>query len=172
MGQRSSAKHSRMAEFDRVCRERGLPLTMQRRAVFGAILSREDHPTADQIFDSIKSKLPSLSRTSVYRILDTLVETGMVTRICHPGSGARFDPHIGQHHHLVCMKCQRIFDLEAPQLDSIRFPDVRKHGFEINEYHIHFRGTCAQCRREMSSNLPSRRTVGAKKPIGRNRRRK
>lgn len=145
---RPDAKRSRMDEFDRVCRERGLPMTMQRRAVLEAMLDRHDHPTADQVYDKIRLKMPSLSRTTVYRILDTLVQTGMVSKVCHPGSAARFDPKIRQHHHLVCMKCEKIFDIESARLDSVPWPNVRAQGFEISEYHIHFRGVCADCRRQ------------------------
>src|SRR5690349_18355884 len=125
MSKSSESNNSRMNEFDRICRERGLPLTMQRRAVFESVLERHDHPSADQIYDAIKLKMPSLSRTTVYRILDTLVQTGMVKRICHPGSAARFDPKVRQHHHLVCMRCQRILDIESPQLDAVPWPSVR-----------------------------------------------
>lgn len=137
-----------MQQFEHMCRKLGLPLTTQRRVVFEAICAREDHPTADHIYDAIRPRLPEISRTTVYRILDTLVRTGMITNICHPGSAARFDPKIRHHHHLVCMRCERIADIESPQLDRVPWPNVVDVGFEINDYHIHFRGTCAECRHE------------------------
>ncbi len=143
----SIPRRGRMEEFERLCRERRLPLTSQRRLVLETILAREDHPTADQLCDAIRVRLPGISRTTVYRILDTLVQTGMITKICHPGSAARFDPKIRQHHHLVCMHCERIIDVESPRLDRVPWPDVRNHGFKISDYRIHFRGTCAGCRR-------------------------
>ena len=142
-------KQHRMEEFQRFCRGRGLPLTAQRRAVFEAMLTRQDHPTADRIYADIRFRLPGISRTTVYRILDTLVGTGMISRICHPGSAARFDPKIRRHHHLVCMHCEKIIDIESPRLDRIPWPDVGDCGFEIDDYHIHFRGTCAECRRTL-----------------------
>lgn len=148
MSAKAAAKHHRMSEFDRVCRERGLPLTVQRRAVLEAMLDREDHPTADQIYDEIRLSMPSLSRTTVYRILDTLVETGMVSKVCHPGSAARFDPKVRQHHHLVCLQCEKIFDIESAALDAVPWPNVRAKGFAISEFHIHFRGVCADCQRQ------------------------
>lgn len=141
-------KARRMGEFDRVCKERGLPITVQRRAVFEAMLDREDHPAADDIYDAVRLAMPNLSRTSVYRTLETLVETGMVQKVCHPGSTARFDPKISRHHHLVCMKCEKIFDIESAKLDAVPWPNVRAQGFEIADYHIHFRGVCADCRRQ------------------------
>jgi Fur family transcriptional regulator, peroxide stress response regulator len=152
-----------MEHFKRVCRDRGLPLTVQRRAVLEAMLGREDHPTADQIYAKMKVKLPGISRTSVYRILEMLVSIGMVTKVCHPGSAARFDPKLQAHHHLVCLCCERIIDVEEPRLDGLPLPDVRGYGFEINDYHIHFRGTCAEC---LQKQKPGARKIP---PVGRSR---
>jgi Fur family transcriptional regulator, peroxide stress response regulator len=149
-----------MAQFERVCRERRLPLTVQRRAILQAILGREDHPTADQIHAQIQTQLPDVSRTSVYRILEMLVGTGMITKVCHPGSAARFDPKLRRHHHLVCLSCERIIDIEEPRLDNLPLPNVRAHGFRINDYHIHFRGVCVQCAQEQETNARPSRPVG------------
>src|SRR5690606_34308177 len=81
-------KRNRIEHFERICRERRLPVTVQRRTIFEMILDREDHPTADQVYDQVRRRLPSISRTTVYRILDNLVELGLITKICHPGSAA------------------------------------------------------------------------------------
>ena len=70
---RSAEKRQRLESFERLCRERGLSLTVQRRAVLEAVLDRGDHPTADQVYDEVKERLPGLSRTTVYRVLETLV---------------------------------------------------------------------------------------------------
>jgi Fe2+ or Zn2+ uptake regulation protein len=59
-----------MVQFERICRERRLPLTVQRRAILQAILGREDHPTADQIHAQIRMQLPDVLRTSVYASAD------------------------------------------------------------------------------------------------------
>ena len=142
------ARRTRIEQFERSCRERRLPVTTQRRAVLAEILAHTDHPTADQIYDALKRRLPGLSRTTVYRILYTLVQFGIITKICHPGSAARFDPRIEQHHHLICMRCESIIDLDAGHLSKITWPDVRGLGFEIRDYHIHFRGICAGCRKK------------------------
>jgi Fe2+ or Zn2+ uptake regulation protein len=115
---------------------------------------------ADQVDNQVRGKLPAISRTTVYRVLDKLVELGLIRKICHPGSAARFDPKTHQHHHLVCLQCEGIIDLEAGGLNDVLWPDVRGHGFEICDYHIHFRGVCATCRRRLSAgvNAPAKKT--------------
>jgi len=139
-------KQNRLGILERACRKRGLPVTAQRRTVFAMILDRQDHPTADQVYEQVRRRLPTISRTTVYRVLDSLVGLGLITKICHPGSAARFDPKVHRHHHLVCLYCERIMDLEEQRLNRIAWPDVRRYGFEIRDYHIHFRGVCAGCR--------------------------
>jgi len=70
-------KQRRIECFETAHRESGLPVTMQRRAVFAAIMDRRDHPTADQVFHALHPRLPQLSRMTVYRILGTLVSLGL-----------------------------------------------------------------------------------------------
>jgi len=149
MGMPRVPPQERIEEFERLCRGHGLPLTVQRRTVFEAILDMEDHPTADQIYDRIKNRVPGISRTTVYRILDTLVRIGVIRRICHHMAAARFDPKTYQHHHLVCMHCEQIIDIEDQRLNRIEAPDVRRYGFKISDYHIHFQGICSRCRSKM-----------------------
>jgi Fur family peroxide stress response transcriptional regulator len=123
----------------------GLPVTTQRRAVFEAILERTDHPTAEQLYRAVRVQLPQISRMTVHRILGNFVTLGLVTRTCHPGSAARFDPELGQHHHLVCMDCGRIIDVVDTRLNRLPWPDISPREFQIEDYHIHFRGRCGRC---------------------------
>ena len=144
-------KQRRIERFETAHRDSGLPVTMQRRAVFEAILDRRDHPTADQVFHAVHPRLSQLSRMTVYRILGTLVSLGLLSKTCHPGSSARFDPKLHQHHHLVCLDCGDILDLEDARLDKLPWPDASRHGFQIEDYHIHFRGRCARCRQKLQA---------------------
>lgn len=152
-------KRQRMDGFLAAHRGRGLPVTIQRRAVFEAILDRQDHPTADQVYRALRQDLPQISRMTVHRILGTFVSLGLVARTCHPGSAARYDPKIHQHHHLVCLDCGAIMDLEDPRLDRIPWPKARPRGFIIQDCHVHFRGRCARCQRDTGS----RRRPGAQR---------
>ena len=142
-------KEQRVNRFFAAHRESGLPVTTQRRAVFEAILDRGDHPTAEQVYRAVRGELPQISRMTVHRILGTFVSLRLVAKTCHPGSSARFDPKIHQHHHLVCLDCGGIIDVEDPRLNQIPWPDVRSHGFQIEDYLVHFRGRCARCRQKL-----------------------
>jgi Fur family transcriptional regulator, peroxide stress response regulator len=141
----------RLREFKRLCRHAGVPLTVQRCAVLEAVLERDDHPTADQISEVVKERVPGISRTTVYRVLDRLVEIGVIRRLHHPGPVARYDGKVRRHHHLICKKCNKVIDLECEKLDGLSMPDVEAEGFAIDDFSVQFIGTCAACRRDEAS---------------------
>jgi Fur family peroxide stress response transcriptional regulator len=123
-------------------------LTIQRRTVLEGLLEGKDHPTADEVHQSIQSRLPGLSRATVYRVLDTLVELGVISKVYQPGAPALFDTGTHPHHHLACLSCNRIVDLDNHLPGASVLPDARNHGFEISESHVFFRGTCRECLRK------------------------
>jgi len=161
----SELPRERLREFEELCRRQGVPLTVQRRTILEAALIRGDHPTAEQLFDDVQGKLPGVSRTTVYRVLDTLVSVGVINRISHPGTAARFDPKVHQHHHLVCLHCDHILDLEDEALDALKLPAIDTAGYEISDFHIHFRGTCPKCQRRLKKEAGVKRAnQGSSKP--------
>lgn len=124
---------------------RGIPLTIQRRAILEELRRRDDHPTADGVFEAVARVLPGLSRATVYRTLETLVELELATRICHPGSSARYDPKTGRHHHLICERCGAVLDLELPALDALPIPRTGDTGFVVRDFSVQYTGLCADC---------------------------
>ena len=137
----------RIAGFEAECRKRGLAVTVQRRTVFEALSGRRDHPTADQVYDAVRERIPGLSRTTVYRVLDALVEGGFVRKVHHAGGVARFDPMTHRHHHLVCEACGRLVDLDDAAVPTLRLPEARGSGFHITDYSVSFLGLCGACGR-------------------------
>jgi len=152
---RSSAASSRRAEIERICREHSLPITAQRRVVL-EVLPRLNHPTVDEIWAAVQKSLPEVSRTTVYRILETFAELRIVRKVCHPGAAARYEDRTTRHHHLVCIQCGKMTDLDAPSLDQIGFPG-EESGFQIEDYSIQFRGLCLPCAAS-SAKVPARKT--------------
>ena len=135
-------------EFKELCRQEGIPFTVQRRATYEVLLARSDHPTAEQVHEEVRAALPDVSRMTVYRVLDLLVRLGLVKKVSHPGTSGRFDANLRQHHHLVCLACNKLIDFEDGALDHLKSPRAaRRLGFEIRGYFVQFRGVCADCRR-------------------------
>jgi len=139
------ARTERIELFRRLCRERGERCTVQRRVILEAVLDVDNHPSADQVFDAVEDRLPGIARTTVYRALEHLADTGVITRACHPGSVARFDPRLELHHHLVCLQCNEFVDFEDDTLNNLTIPDTSKFNFEVNDYRVQLRGICNRC---------------------------
>lgn len=150
----------RVAELAEILRSRGLALTLQRRAVLEAVIDRTDHPSADRLHADIKATHPDVSRATVFRTLETLVELGVLRRVCHPGAAVRYDPKIERHHHLVCLRCSKMTDFRDPRLDAIALPAAEAQGFHLSDYSIQFRGICDDCRKRLAHLPPKRRGMG------------
>ena len=152
------------------CRERGLPVTVQRRVIFAALLDRADHPTIDQVYDDVKSRIPGVSRTTVYRTLETLAELGVAKKASHFAAMARFDGNMEHHHHLVCVRCDKVVDFADPALSGLPLPDARRTGFDIVDFSVYFEGLCLQCKRRSPKSIGSkgRKRKQSDNPIKRN----
>jgi Fur family peroxide stress response transcriptional regulator len=147
--------HARvLAHVEQRCRELGVPLTVQRRAIYAAIADRDDHPSADEVFAALQRRVPGISKATTYRTLDKLVEIGLVRRVSHPGAVARFDAKVHRHHHLVCERCGAVCDLESKALDRVALPDVAGHGFELRDFSVLIHGRCRACARKRRPEPP------------------
>jgi Fur family peroxide stress response transcriptional regulator len=156
----------RLRELEQICNDRGFRVTIQRRTVFEKLVARTDHPTADQVHEDVRARLPSVSRMTVYRILEWVVRLGLARKVCHPGSAVRFDPNTGPHHHLVCLSCSRLLDFVEPALDELPVPAAAGHaGFEVSGHFVQYRGVCSECRRK-------ERRPGRARPVSRRSRAK
>ncbi len=140
------------------CRTAGIPVTWQRRAVYDALLARDDHPTADDLLAVIRGAHPGVSRTTIYRVLETLVGIGLARRVPHPGAAVRFDGITEPHHHVLCVSCGSLRDLADRDLGLSRLgvPDAE---FEVHDVSVFIRGLCPACRRgSRSATTISRKT--------------
>jgi Fur family peroxide stress response transcriptional regulator len=141
------AKRACVERFERLCRETGVPFTVQRRAILEAVLDLGNHPTADQVHEAVGADMPAVSRTTVYRTLETLVRMGLITKVCHPGSAVRYDARVELHHHLVCLRCDSVIDFMDANLDALHIPDTSSMGFQVADFRVQLRGICRRCRR-------------------------
>lgn len=124
-------------------REKKVPLTHQRLAVYEELTGRHDHPSAESLYESLRKAYPSLSLATVYKTLQTLHEMGIVARVDSPTAQARYDAIVDVHHHAVCTACGKIEDLFDERLD--RIPSPKAAGFVVRGHSVHFHGLCAAC---------------------------
>jgi Fur family peroxide stress response transcriptional regulator len=127
------------------CRENGLSLTVQRRAILENLSSRKDHPTADQIYAAIQDRISGVSRTTVYRVLETFVQLGLVAKISNPEAKARFDADTSRHHHAACVACEKVLDIDDRLVPDIDLSGAELDGFEVFDCSVVVTGLCKDC---------------------------
>lgn len=117
----------------------------QRELVLRQVQSRCDHPTADEIYLSVKDDCPGLSLGTVYRNLNGLVEMGKIRRVSMPGMADRFDRTMDEHDHLYCTKCGRVEDvlLDKTAVDQAI---ASRTDLQVEHYSINLYGVCSACR--------------------------
>ncbi len=97
--------------------DKGLKVTPQRVAVFRAVVELSNHPTAENVIDSIKPHYPNISVATVYKVLDSLVENGLLSKVKTEKGITRYDAVMFPHHHLYCPGTDRIEDYKDEKLD-------------------------------------------------------
>jgi len=139
-------RESARERFEALGQARGVPLTVQRRAVFEALLDSDDHPTVDEVFRRAEARAPGISQTTVYRVLDFLERSGVIQRIAHPGSTSRFDADTSRHDHIRCTACGVVADYPGRPADLAAAPPALVVGFEIRGYTVVYDALCPACR--------------------------
>ena len=126
-------------------RAAGLKVTPQRLAIVDAFADDASHPTAQEIYERLRTSMPTMSFATVYSTLDTLAAANLCTvRALAPGA-ARFDPNTAPHHHAVCDRCGAMVDVVAA---PARVPGKSPApGFEVRAVETIFRGVCGVCAR-------------------------
>jgi Fur family transcriptional regulator, peroxide stress response regulator len=97
----------------------GLKVTPQRIAVFDAVISLNNHPTAEKVIDYIKSNHPNIATGTVYKTLETLGKCGIIKKVKTDSDVMRYDSIVERHHHLYCADSERIEDFRDEALDEI-----------------------------------------------------
>ncbi|MFQ6107660.1 MAG: Fur family transcriptional regulator [Thermoplasmata archaeon] len=131
-------------KYAKMLRERHLKVTPQRLEVLRFLDENRTHPTADDIYRALRKKNPSLSKTTVYNVLDVLGECNMVDVLTISGTEARYDLRESPHHHFLCKSCGVIIDVDIEGLCLDCFPEK---GHKVEEVHGYFKGICKDCLR-------------------------
>jgi Fur family transcriptional regulator, peroxide stress response regulator len=125
--------------------ETGEKLTRQREAVLRVIRGREDHPTANDIFEAARRRLPGISYATVYNSLRFLKEAGLVHEIKFGDSASRYDRETERHDHALCSQCGKLVDFDLPQAAELMKAAARRSKFKPESVHLTLKGVCPDC---------------------------
>jgi Fur family peroxide stress response transcriptional regulator len=139
-----------VAELNRRLREAlseaNLRLTPQRIEVCRFLAESEAHPTAQAIYDELKQKYPSLSMTTVYGTLDSLVRLGAITSLGNVGDErVHYEVNTTPHVNLACLSCQRIVDMESTTVGDLEKEVQDRIGAKVLSGRVVYYGECIEC---------------------------
>ncbi len=115
----------------------------QLEVVWGAIKDENSHPSADQIYEKVRSVMPTISLGTVYRNLQKLVAEEKL-QVLTLGRTQRFDPKTELHEHFICEECGRVYDFVIRNRKNI-LPSLPHDGFKVTSHYLALYGTCKHC---------------------------
>lgn len=127
-------------------REKGYRLTPQRSLILDILHHASKHITAEEIHTEVRAKYPKVNKSTIYRTLELLKRLGLVDET-DLGEGRLCYHHVekGHHHHLVCQKCGKVFDMDEEILDPLRRSLIQKYNFVPDIRHLVIHGYCLTC---------------------------
>lgn len=118
--------------------------TPQRLAILKYLEGNKEHPSAEEIYEALSKDFPTMSVATVYNVLEFLKKTGKIKEIYIDPEKRRFDPDVTAHHHAICIKCKKIFDV----FDDIKIPELSSYmpDFQIIDARLKIYVLCPQCK--------------------------
>jgi Fe2+ or Zn2+ uptake regulation protein len=123
----------------------GRRMTEQRRVVLEVLASVKSHPTAAELYDMVRRRLPGISPGTVYRTLKVLKNLGYLQELDFGATASRFDADVADHCHVRCDSCDRVDDV--PLAANPRLEEAQRilDGWKIEGQRVEFHGLCPEC---------------------------
>jgi Fur family ferric uptake transcriptional regulator len=137
--------------FEEYLQSRGKRITQQRRSLVDYVFRRHDHFDADELIDHLSRQKGDgkVSRPTVYRTLNELVEAGLLRRMTLTGRCVyEHDYGYPQHDHLYCQMCDKLIEFHSDELAAIRDAVARQHNFRVSGHRLIITGICDECSRK------------------------
>lgn len=119
----------------------GIKPSYQRVKILEHLMNEKNHPTAEQLYHQLKTRIPTLSKATVYNTLHAFTKSGLIRSVTTNQLGTRYDYVTDDHGHFLCLDCNRIFDFPREKLCYER----ELEGFEIYSEEVVLKGICRDC---------------------------
>jgi len=119
--------------------------TRQREVILEELRRSRTHPTAAELYEIVRRRLPKISLGTVYRNLDRLARLGMIHKLEMSGGETRFDGDLRAHDHIRCLRCRRVDDVAGPAVGIAAGPRPDFGGYQLLGHRLEFVGVCPRC---------------------------
>jgi len=125
--------------------------TPQRKVVLEELCAVKTHPTAAELYELVRRRLPRVSLGTVYRNLEVLLQDGMIRKLEFAGSETRFDGTQAEHYHVRCRDCGHIEDIYDLGPGGAPVQPTTLAGFHIEGHRLEYFGLCPVCQSAVQS---------------------
>ena len=129
-------------------------LTTQRQIILEELSKVTSHPTANEVYDMVRKRLPRIGLGTVYRNLELMADSGIILKLEVGGTQKRFDATTETHYHIRCMKCDKVDDIDIPVQQNINGVAMAATEYLVMGHHIEFSGICETCQEEEKQQAP------------------
>jgi len=140
-------------KFNSYCellQEKSYKITPQRQIILKVLLDNiEEHLTAEEIHTITKQKDPEIGLATIYRTLEILADLNILHKIDFGDGCIRYeftDQEAHNHHHLICIKCGKVIEVNDDFLETLENWIEKKTGFHITNHQLKFFGYCKECK--------------------------
>ena len=126
----------------------GVRPLQKRVKIMHYLVSNRNHPTVDAIYNDLVQKINSLSKTTVYNVLNLFIQEGLVIALNIENNELRYDADTSAHGHFKCKICGNVFNFEIRKED---LPNPLLNGFQIEEFQYSLKGVCAFCKEKIDA---------------------
>jgi Fur family ferric uptake transcriptional regulator len=120
-------------------------ITKQRQIILEELQKAKNHPTACELYDVVRKRLPRIGLGTVYRNLELMAENGLILKLEVGGSQKRFDAELIPHYHIRCSRCNKVENIAVDVIRDIVGAAARKTSYNILGHHVEFSGECPEC---------------------------
>ena len=133
--------------FKDVLRKEGLKITPQRISVLEEIIKDKGHRESEDVYMAIKTRKTHVSRATVYRTLDILVQHGFARKLNLGDGKARYEKKIDSphHDHMICNNCGKIIEFVNHEIEKIQEEIMKQHHFKLQQHSHQLFGICKEC---------------------------
>lgn len=120
--------------------------TVQKEIIYSALCRMANHPTADEVYRSVHETHPSISRATVFRVLNKMAENGSIMKVNISNGADHFDHQVFKHYHAHCKCCGCVLDVKLAPILILEDNNIETEGqFDITGYSLQFNGICRKC---------------------------
>ncbi|MBN1445504.1 MAG: transcriptional repressor [Candidatus Omnitrophica bacterium] len=134
----------KQADIMKTLEDNGIQASYQRMKIFEYLVKNRTHPTVEDIYRYLSSRIPTLSKTTIYNTLKVFVDKKIISQVTVEEKEVRYDFSEGAHLHFKCKKCGELYDIfhKCSLLDEKEID-----GHSVDEHHLYLKGLCKNCRK-------------------------